>query len=65
MLKLQVRSDKTKEQYGFKFVDVTRIDYQTEEVAFISGYNGNRPISTVQFGFENTEFRLVNQDTKN
>ena len=58
MLKLEVRSPHSKQFYGDKFAEVARIDYENNELAFIAGFNNNRPVLYIQKGFLDTEFRL-------
>lgn len=58
MLKLEVRSPQSKQYHGDKFAEVARIDYENNELAFVAGLNGNKPILYIQKGFSDTEFRL-------
>lgn len=58
MLKLEVRSPHSKQFSGDKFAEVARIDYENNELAFIAGFNNNRPVLYIQKGFSDTEFRL-------
>ena len=58
MLKLEVRSPQSKQFHGDKFAEVARIDYENNELAFIAGFNNNRPVLYIQRGFSDTEFRL-------
>ena len=58
MLKLEVRSPYSKQFCGDKFAEVMRIDYDNNELAFVAGFNNNRPVLYIQKGFSDTEFRL-------
>ena len=58
MLKLEVRSPQSKQFHGDKFAEVMRIDYENNELAFVAGLNGNKPMLYIQKGFSDTEFRL-------
>ena len=58
MLKLEVRSPQSKQYHGDKFAEVMRIDYENNELAFVAGLNGNKPMLYIQKGFSDTEFRL-------
>lgn len=58
MLKLEIRSPHSKQYHGDKFAEVARIDYEANELAFIAGFNNNRPVLYIQKGFSDTEFRL-------
>ena len=58
MLKLEVRSPHSKQFHGDKFAQVARIDYESNELAFVAGFNNNRPVLYIQKGFSDTEFRL-------
>ena len=58
MLKLEIRSSQSKQFCGDKFAEVMRIDYENNELAFVAGFNNNRPVLYIQKGFSDTEFRL-------
>ena len=64
MLKLEVRSPHSKQFSGDKFAEVARIDYENNELAFVAGLNGNKPMLYIQKGFSDTEFRLHENKSK-
>lgn len=63
MLRLQIRSNESKKYCGYKFVDISLIDYENEKLSFIIGYENKKPILINQSNFNNTEFRLFDNKT--